>query len=174
MYRRLASVRVSPRWANQASLSCQYQFILLERGPGRKKKYHFSHSAYTSVVFPAGRSMTPSTSPSVNPPPISLSPRSLFHTASSQYTDIPMLCLYKPYNFNLSAVGGLAVPVRGIRFTVLRAWTKTRSVVISHQHTRISLLQERRRETHQQSLTSCLVRVSVFTYTRVNRLVNRA
>ena len=174
MYRRLASVRVSPRWANQASLSCQYQFILLERGPGRKKKIpFFTFSVYIRCI-PCRTVHDTFDITLCKPPPISLSPRSLFHTASSQYTDIPMLCLYKPYNFNLSAVGGLAVPVRGIRFTVLRAWTKTRSVVISHQHTRISLLQERRRETHQQSLTSCLVRVSVFIYTRVNRLVNRA
>lgn len=39
-----------------------------------------------------------------------------------------MLCLYKPYSFNRSEAGGRAVPVRGIRLTVLRAWTKTRSI----------------------------------------------
>lgn len=38
-----------------------------------------------------------------------------------------MLCLYNPYNFNRSAAGGRAVPVRGILLTVFKAWTKTRS-----------------------------------------------
>lgn len=38
-----------------------------------------------------------------------------------------MLCLYNPYSFNRSAAGGRAVPVRGILFTVFKAWTKTRS-----------------------------------------------
>jgi hypothetical protein len=47
----------------------------------------------------------------------------------------PMLCLYSPYSFSLSAAGGRAVPVRGIFLTVLSAWTKTRSV----QHQQVSV-----------------------------------
>lgn len=69
--------------------------------------------------------MTPSTSPSTN----DYKPIRLRYAGPkvSHRIDSPMLCLYKPYSFNRSAAGGRAVPVRGILFTVFKAWTKTRS-----------------------------------------------
>ena len=90
MYLLFASVRLSPLWESQAShLSCS-----------RAK----SSPAMPELAL--GRSMTPSTSPSI-------------------------ACLYRPYRRIRSAGGGRAAPVLGIFLTVFRAWTKTRSMHVA-------------------------------------------
>ena len=48
-------------------------------------------------------------------------------------SDVPMACLYNPYNFNRVAEGGFCDPVR-ILLTVLRAWLNTLSVGSSCQY----------------------------------------
>lgn len=63
----MASVRVRPRWAYQASLhrgTHQFRFDMMGSRAWFERTYHFSHSPITSCVFPIGRSITPSTSPS--------------------------------------------------------------------------------------------------------------
>lgn len=126
MYRRLASVRVRPRWAYHASLlewSVRIGYDFLGRGvwadvPLLALRVHLRGIPNRSIHH------------SLHVPLCAKGYQSHHSSCISRSTwayHSPILCLYKPYSFNRSAAGGRAVPVRGILLTVFKAWTKTRS-----------------------------------------------